>query len=137
MVIVGEGPLEDELNSLASSVGISSRVFILPFTSNIKPYYCYADLFVLSSRWEGFGNVIVEAMACHTPVISVNCHGGPSMILDSCRYGILCDNNLISLSTTMSDFFNGRITIDLDLSYKHSLQYTVESITQLYFRGFL
>ena len=46
-------------------------------------------MFILSSRYEGFGNVIVEALACGTPVVTTNCKAGPSEILDGGKYGVL------------------------------------------------
>ena len=53
------------------------------------PWYRSADLFVLSSLWEGFGNVIVEALECGLPVVSTEAAGGPREILENGRYGNL------------------------------------------------
>jgi glycosyltransferase involved in cell wall biosynthesis len=58
-------------------------------TMNPTPYYRSADVFALSSDYEGFGNVIVEALACGVPVVSTNCRSGPSEILENGRYGRL------------------------------------------------
>jgi glycosyltransferase involved in cell wall biosynthesis len=59
------------------------------FMKNPFAYMTRARVFVLSSVDEGFANVIVEAMACGTPVVSTDCPSGPSEILDGGRYGLL------------------------------------------------
>ena len=68
--IVGEGPEESFYRELISKYKLESRIEIHPFTNNILKYYSNAQVFVLSSRWEGFGLVLVEAMAHGLPVIS-------------------------------------------------------------------
>ena len=72
LVIVGEGPEEGFYRELISKYKLESRIEIHPFTNNIQTYYSNAQVFVLSSRWEGFGLVLVEAMAHGLPVISSN-----------------------------------------------------------------
>ena len=68
--IVGEGPEEKMLRQLIAEHHLENRVFIHPFTNNIQAYYSEAQVYVLSSRWEGFGLVLVEAMAHGLPVVS-------------------------------------------------------------------
>ena len=68
--IVGEGMEEDLYRSLIKKYNLEDRVTIHPFTNNIQEYYSKAQIYVLSSRWEGFGLVIVEAMAHGLPIVS-------------------------------------------------------------------
>jgi glycosyltransferase involved in cell wall biosynthesis len=89
LLVLGEGPMRAELESLATSLGLADRVAFPGFVDNPWPYLSRADLFVLSSRFEGLPNVIVEALACGTPVVSTNCPHGPFEILDGGRYGVL------------------------------------------------
>lgn len=68
--IVGEGVEEELYKSLIEKYHLEDRVFIHPFTNNVQDYYSNAQIYVLSSRWEGFGLVLVEAMAHGLPVVS-------------------------------------------------------------------
>ena len=68
--IVGEGVEEELYKSLIQKYHLGNRVFIHPFTNNIQDYYSKAQVYVLSSRWEGFGLVLVEAMAHGLPIVS-------------------------------------------------------------------
>lgn len=89
LMFVGDGAGRVKLLSLARELGVADRIILAGFHSDPTPFYKTADLFVLSSDYEGFGNVIVEAMACGTPVVSTDCPSGPSEILDGGRYGTL------------------------------------------------
>lgn len=68
--IVGEGPEEQLYNGLIQKYDLEKRVIIHPFSKNIHEYYSNAQIYVLSSRWEGFGLVLVEAMSHGLPIVS-------------------------------------------------------------------
>ncbi len=89
LMIVGQGEGEDQLRSLSIELGIADRVKFAGFHQDPTPFYATANLLVLSSDYEGFGNVIVEALAQGLPVVSTDCPSGPAEILDYGRYGRL------------------------------------------------
>lgn len=89
LVIVGRGRQRDNLLALAADLGIADDVALPGFVANPYAYMHRASVFVLSSRIEGFGNVLVEALAAGAPVVSTDCPSGPNEILDGGRYGIL------------------------------------------------
>ena len=70
--IVGEGVEEEMYRKMIADYGLQERITIHPFTNHIQSYYSAAQVYVLSSRWEGFGLVLVEAMAHGLPVVSSN-----------------------------------------------------------------
>jgi len=89
LMLVGTGTGEADLRNLAAELAIVDRVIFVGFHADPTPFYCTADLFVLSSNYEGFGNVIVEALACGTPVVSTDCPSGPAEILAGGKFGTL------------------------------------------------
>lgn len=98
LIIVGEGKDEDVLKQQIKEKNLEDRISIKPHQINITDYYLDASIFVSSSRWEGFGLVITEAMECGLPVIAFN-NTGPNEILAPNNSGILVErNNIIELS---------------------------------------
>lgn len=90
LVILGEGSQREQLMTLAQSLNLTDRDFALPgFVNNPFAYMKQASLLIMSSTWEGFGNVLVEAMGLGTPVVSTDCPSGPAEILDGGKYGKL------------------------------------------------
>ena len=81
LVIFGEGPLRDELADLAARLGIAERVLLPGYISDPAACYAALDLFVLTSTTEGFGNVLIEAMAAGVPVVSTDAPYGPREIM--------------------------------------------------------
>lgn len=89
LVILGDGPLRPALQAQAGALGIAGDVAMPGFVDTPLAHLSRASLFVLSSRHEGFGNVVAEALACGTPVVSTDCKHGPAEILDGGRFGTL------------------------------------------------
>lgn len=89
LVILGEGPLRGELESLAQQLGVDEDVRFIGFVLNPFVYMKRAAVFVLPSLHEGFPNVLAEAMAVGTPVVATNCPSGPDEILEGGKWGHL------------------------------------------------
>ncbi|WNC88743.1 glycosyltransferase [Paraburkholderia sp. FT54] len=89
LVLIGEGRDRRELEQLAEELGIGASVHFLGFCANPPPYIRQAEMLVLSSRYEGFGMVLGEAMALGTPVLSTDCPTGPRDLLDGGKAGLL------------------------------------------------
>lgn len=94
LVLFGDGELRDELINLANSLNLRTYsvfyndcysnefdVYFLGFHENPYKYMRNSKLFIMSSIWEGFGNTLVESMACETPVISTDCKSGPKEVI--------------------------------------------------------
>ncbi len=89
LAILGKGRALPDLMALSETLGIVGSVSFLGFQANPNKYMKEADMFVLASRYEGFGNVLVEAMSAGTPVVATDCPSGPREILKEGRLGLL------------------------------------------------
>ena len=89
LVVLGDGPERDDLLSRARRLRISDRVRFPGAVSDVSRWYRHAECFVLSSRNEGWPNVLVEAMAAGCPVVSFRCDYGPTEIVQDGTSGLL------------------------------------------------
>lgn len=89
LLILGEGECRAQLEEQVKQLDIGGSVFMPGFIKDISPIYKHAELQVLSSTGEGFGNVIVEALEAGTPVVSTDCPSGPREILSDGQFGRL------------------------------------------------
>jgi glycosyltransferase involved in cell wall biosynthesis len=105
LTIVGDGPLREELVKLAYDTGVAEQVTFAGFQENPYPFFLQCDAFVLSSRYEGFPNVVLEALACGTPVIAVPAIGGTVEILtDVPGCTLLADVSREALAAALDSF---------------------------------
>ena len=89
LLILGEGPDRPQLLELVQLLGVADDVRLPGFVDNPYKYMRHGKTFVLSSLFEGFPTVLVEAMACGTPIISTDCPSGPAEVLENGRWGRL------------------------------------------------
>lgn len=123
----------EKLKSLINGLGIDDYVHFVGYTDNVAKYYKSADIFILSSAWEGFGNVIVEAMSFGLPVVATNCNYGPSEILDGGRYGRLAPvSDSYSLAKAILEEAESPLVNQSEL-ISRSTDFSEENIASQYF----
>ncbi len=98
LTILGDGNLKDELAKEAELLNLQDRVIFLGFCNNPWQWYAGADVFLLSSRWEGMPNSVLEALACGTPVIATEESGGIKEVTDD------SETNSVNIATNSQEF---------------------------------
>ena len=119
LVILGEGEERDNLLSLIKNLRLENKVHLLGFVHNPYVFFRNAEIFVLSSRWEGLPTVLIEAMCCGTQVISTDCPGGSAFILEDGKWGQLTKvGDYIGLSIAINNVLNGKFRVKPELRSK-------------------
>jgi glycosyltransferase involved in cell wall biosynthesis len=103
VLLVGRGNSEPQLRELATQLGIADRVTFAGWLDNPWSLMRRAALFVLPSRWEGFGNVVIEALASGTPVVVSDCAYGPKEIVSDGETGLVVPADDVTATTRAID----------------------------------
>lgn len=133
LLILGRGKLKAELERLATELGITDAVDFAGFQSNPFAFMAHADLFAFTSRWEGLGFVLIEALAMGTPVVSTDCPSGPREILADGQYGELVP---VDDHQAMARAMAKRLGTPADPEHlrQAAMPYTIENSTDCYLR---
>jgi glycosyltransferase involved in cell wall biosynthesis len=130
LVILGWGPQKENLEALAKDLGVEADLSLPGYIKNPYPYMARASVFALSSAWEGFGNVLAEALVLGTPVVSTNCKSGPSEILDYGKYGYLTPvGDSDGLADSILKVLSGEAK-PIDMEWLE--QFSIPAVTQQY-----
>jgi glycosyltransferase involved in cell wall biosynthesis len=110
MILGANAGIRGALEALVQELNLEKDVSMPGFINNPYSYMAKAKVFVLSSRWEGFGNVVVEALAVGTPVVSTDCESGPREILAQGKYGELVPvGEPSAMATAITQVLNGHV----------------------------
>ena len=135
LVILREGAERGRLEALARRLGVASRVRLPGVVADVESWYRGALCFVLSSRYEGWPNVLMEAMAAGCPVVSVDCPYGPAEMLNGGERGLLvAEHDIPALSRAISrvvceEELRGRLAAD---GRRHAAAFAPEKIAHLW-----
>ena len=130
LTLLGEGPLESELKQLAENKGVANQIYFAGFQTNPYAWFAKADGFVLSSRHEGFPNVVLEALACGTPIIATPAPGGTREILENLHECMIAESvSAAALADTLSQWIAGR---RVRISKEAAEPYALKGIVDLY-----
>lgn len=136
LIILGEGPERIKLEQLIEQLDIREHVLLPGFVRNPVAWIHYASIMILTSSWEGFGNVLVEAMAAGTQIISTRCKSGPEEVLGNGKYGRLVPvGDLMSLVKAIDDTFINPTSTDALL--ERAEDFEVKCILDQYYNACL
>lgn len=123
LIVLGDGPLRGVLEELAAELDIRDCVRFEGYVHDPLPWLRAAGAVVLTSRVEGAGNVLVEALACGAPVVATDCPSGPAEILDHGRYGELVPvGDVAALATALARAVSGERRVVPDDAWR---RYTI------------
>lgn len=135
LVILGEGEKKEELVGLTEELDISDSVTFAGFVDNPYSYMYRSSVFVLPSLYEGFPNVLVEALACQCPIVATDCPGGSREILSDSTFGeLVATQSPEELAERITMILTGDITYDGEKLENRAREFNIEDISSKYIR---
>ena len=132
-VMVGDGPMKPNVLARIEKLELQDRIICLPFTKNIMPLMREAKALVMTSRFEGFGLVLVESLYAGTPVISNDCNYGPAEIIKDRKNGLLlrADASPLCFAKAINTFY------DEDELYQSLRRHAKDSVSNYHYASLL
>jgi glycosyltransferase involved in cell wall biosynthesis len=133
LLILGDGPQRSWVEQRIRAQGLGDSCVAMGFVENVLPLIASSHVLVLPSDYEGFGNVLVEAMACGVQVIATSCPHGPAEILDNGRYGQLVPTgDVAALQEAMERSLSGVAYVPPDVLRSRAAQFGTGRAADLY-----
>jgi N-acetylgalactosamine-N,N'-diacetylbacillosaminyl-diphospho-undecaprenol 4-alpha-N-acetylgalactosaminyltransferase len=135
LILVGDGPDKGQIEVMVKDLDLDESVILAGWQENIFAFMARAKVLVLCSRYEGWPNVLVEAMACGCPVVATDCQTGPREILGDNEYGLLVpvdDPNALALSMEELLTDESRRTYFQEQARKRAQEFDLEQIGSKY-----
>lgn len=130
LVIIGDGPERKYLERLIEKLALKHYIKLIGYKNNPYPYIASANLFVLSSRWEGYVNTVLEAMALGVAVVATDCKSGPGELLKKeLAYELVPVESPIELADSIENSLKNRKDTSLfeDLLKEHSIEIAIQN----------
>lgn len=133
LYIYGEGPLKQSLQEQAAQMGVKERVHFCGFHKNLIEELAQYDLFCLTSEYESFGNVLVEAMGARVPVLAVDCPFGPREILEGGACGCLVEASVDAIVNEILRLIAREVDHDMiDRAYHRAEEFRLMNVVNRY-----
>jgi glycosyltransferase involved in cell wall biosynthesis len=132
LVVIGDGAERRRLEQQATTLGIEKKVHFVGFKEQPRQWMIKSKLFVLSSRFEGFCNTLLEAMECGLPIVSTDCPGGPRLMLEGSRGALLVSIGVNEIEAGLTAFYKGQAPFDSGPPRYNLRRFNVESIASKY-----
>jgi len=135
LVLVGDGPDKEKILRLIKFLGIEGRVYLAGWQQNVAAFMANAEMLLFPSRYEGWPNVLLEAMACRCPVVAADCLSGPREIIGNNRYGVLVPvDSVEALANTASRLLSRSDLVEhlREVGHKRAREFSVERIASRY-----
>jgi len=128
LTIFGEGEDRKELEHLIKKLNLENIVKLHGFTTNPFKYLKNSDLFVLSSRWEDPGHVLLEAATLKVPIVSTSCPSGPAILLENGKGGFICNvEDFQDMANKIIEALSNNDENKIETAYRFSQRYTLKS----------
>ncbi|MDZ7787691.1 MAG: glycosyltransferase [Halofilum sp. (in: g-proteobacteria)] len=136
LLILGRGSEHERLTNLADRLEIGDRVEFPGFVDDPIPWMRRASVFAHTSQWEGLGIVLIEALACGTPVVAMNCPSGPAEVLDHGRYGTLVSlGDTAGFTDALAHAITSEIKPDASQAWAHKFTTSAAATAYLHTLG--